>query len=268
MPTRRFVPYLTPFRIKRLVGPTEREFRVVYVLLAFTLIISGGTIGYVVIEDWGWLDSFYVTIITVTTVGFAEVRPLTSLGRFFTIALVILGVGGIFYAFGVVGEYLLSGHLGGLLWRRRMDNEIGELKGHVIVCGYGRTGIHVASDLVRQGTPAVVVDSSEDAVATAIDDGHLAIRGDAGDDDMLRRAGIERASGLVAAVAPDPECLMVVLTARSLAPDLPIVARAEQDVSEPKLHRAGANRVVSLYRIAGRRMAQMATQPDLAEFAD
>ena len=268
MRKRRFVPLLSSSRRNRLFGRTDREFRVVYVLITFTLIISGGTIGYVVIEGWSWLDSVYMTIITVTTVGFAEVRPLTGLGRGFTIALLILGVGGIFYAFGVVGEYLLSGHLGGLLWRRRMDSEISELKDHVIVCGYGRTGIHVAGELMRQGRSAVVVDSSEDAVSAAIDDGHLAVRGDAGDDDHLRMAGIERASGLVAAGAPDPECLMVVLTARSLAPDLPIVARAEQEDSEPKLRRAGADRVVSLYRIAGRRMAQMAIRPDFAEFVD
>ena len=268
MRIRRFVPLLAPSRRSRHLGRTESEFRVIYVLIAFTLIISGGTIGYVVIEGLGWLDSLYMAIITVTTVGFAEVRPLTDQGRGFTIALLILGVGGIFYAFGVVGEYLLSGHLGGLLWRRRMDSEISELKDHVIVCGYGRTGIHVAGELMRQGRPTVVIDSSEDAVSAAIDSGHLAIRGDAGDDELLRMAGIERASGLVAAVAPDPDCLMVVLTARSLAPDLPIVARAEQEVSEPKLRRAGADRVVSLYRIAGRRMAEMAIRPDFAEFVD
>ena len=268
MPVRRFAPHLAPSRCSLLVGRSESEFRVIYVLIAFTLIITGGTIGYVVIEKWSWLDSFYMAIITVTTVGFAEVRPLTSQGRGFTIALLVLGVGSIFYAFGVVGEFLLSGHLGGLLWRRRMDNEINQIRNQVIVCGYGRTGFHVANELMREGRPTVVIDSSEDAVAAAIKDGHLAIRGDAGDDELLRMAGIERASGLVAAVAPDPDCLMVVLTARSLAPDLPIVARAEQEVSEPKLRRAGADQVVSLYRIAGRRMAQMAIRPDFTEFLD
>ena len=237
MPVRRFAPHLAPSRCSLLVGRSESEFRVIYVLIAFTLIITGGTIGYVVIEKWSWLDSFYMAIITVTTVGFAEVRPLTSQGRGFTIALLVLGVGSIFYAFGVVGEFLLSGHLGGLLWRRRMDNEINQIRNQVIVCGYGRTGFHVANELMREGRPTVVIDSSEDAVDAAIKDGHLAIRGDAGDDELLRMAGIERASGLVAAVAPDPDCLMVVLTARSLAPDLPIVARAEQEVSEPKLRK-------------------------------
>ena len=115
MPVRRFAPHLAPSRCSLLVGRSESEFRVIYVLIAFTLIITGGTIGYVVIEKWSWLDSFYMAIITVTTVGFAEVRPLTSQGRGFTIALLVLGVGSIFYAFGVVGEFLLSGQLGGLL---------------------------------------------------------------------------------------------------------------------------------------------------------
>ena len=129
-----------------LSAATESEFRVIYVLIAFTLIITGGTIGYVVIEKWSWLDSFYMAIITVTTVGFAEVRPLTRPGtRVLRLPCWYWGSGGIFYAFGVVGEFLLSGHLGGLLWRRRMDNEINRNDGtRSLSAATGRTGFHVA----------------------------------------------------------------------------------------------------------------------------
>jgi voltage-gated potassium channel len=177
-------------------------------------------------------------------------------------------VGTILYVASILAEYVLSGQLGGLIGQRRMNRQIAALSGHYIVCGYGRTGRRVTSELKAEGREVVIVDAEEVEISQAIHDGYPAVLGDTGNDDVLRQAGIDRAAGLVAAVSPDSNVLMAVLSARALNSELNIVARAEYEESESKMRAAGADRVISVYRIAGHRLAQMVVRPELAEFLE
>ena len=242
--------------------------RLVVAAVAVLLILAMGTVGFVLIENAGWFDSLYMTIVTVTTVGYSEIIPLGTGGRVLNIFVLLFGVGTILYVASVLAEYLLSGQLGGVIGQRRMNRQIAGMSGHYVVCGYGRTGENVVAELRHAGKGVVVVDSSEVEVERAIADGHLAVMGDSGNDETLRIAGIERAAGLVAAVAPDASVLMAVLTARTLKPELNIVARAEHEDSESKLRSAGADRVISIHRIAGHRLANMVVRPEVAEFLE
>lgn len=236
--------------------------------VAVLLILAMGTAGFVLIEDAGWFDSLYMTIVTVTTVGYAEIIPLGTGGRVLNIFVLLFGVGTILYAASVLAEYLLSGQLGGVIGQRRMNRQIAGMSGHYVICGYGRTGESVVAELKFAGKDVVVVDSSQVEVTRAIGDGHRAIQGDSGNDATLRTAGIERAAGMVAAVAPDASVLMAVLSARALNPELNIVARVEHEDSESKLRSAGADRVISIHRIAGHRLANMVVRPEVAEFLE
>jgi voltage-gated potassium channel len=254
-------------QIRRDIGPDRgRRFRNagVAVLLVFAL----GTLGYVLVEGVDWFDALYMTVITVTTVGYSEVFPLGTGGRVLNIFVTLFGVGTILYVASVVAEYLVSGELGGAIGQRRMNRHIAGMSGHYVVCGYGRTGRQVVEELQHAGQEVVVVDNNEDEVGNATDNGIPAVLGDSGSDDTLRAAGIERAAGLVAAVAPDAEVLMAVLSARSLNQDLSIVARSENEDSVSKMRSAGANRVMSIHRIAGHRLAQMVIRPEVAEFLE
>lgn len=242
--------------------------RLVVAAVAVLLILAMGTVGFVLIENAGWFDSLYMTIVTVTTVGYSEIIPLGTGGRVLNIFVLLFGVGTILYVASVLAEYLLSGQLGGVIGQRRMNRQIAGMSGHYVVCGYGRTGENVVAELRHAGKDVVVVDSSEVEIARAVGDGYLAIQGDSGHDETLRLAGIERAAGLVAAVAPDASVLMAVLSARTLNPEINIVARAEHADSESKLRSAGADRVISIHRIAGHRLANMVVRPEVAEFLE
>jgi voltage-gated potassium channel len=232
------------------------------------LVLLLGTAGYVIIEDAGWFDALYMTIVTVTTVGYSELIPLGTGGRVLNIFIILFGVATILYVAGALAEYLLSGQLGGVIGHRRMKRQIAGMSGHYVVCGYGRTGENVVTELIHAGKQVVVVDSSELEVERAIANGHAAVLGDSGSDDTLRDAGVERATGFVAAIVPDASVLMAVLSARTLNPELNIVARAEQRESESKLKSAGADRVISIHRIAGHRLANMVVRPEVAEFLE
>jgi voltage-gated potassium channel len=244
------------------------ERRLLRIILVFGTIIAVGGVGYRLIQGWSWLDSFYMAIITVTTVGFGEVRPLKPEGRLFTSLLILLGVGGITYSFSALTNYIIAGELRGQLEERRMKRHIASLKGHFIVCGFGRVGYQVCAEFKREGHPLVVVDDNAPSIERAKAQGYLVIDGDAGNDEVLRQAGIERARGLVAAVDSDAANLLVVLSARSLNPNLDIVARANFEETETKLLQAGANRVISPYSLGGRRMAQMLIRADVVDFLD
>jgi voltage-gated potassium channel len=244
----------------------DRRFALAATTVAVVLIVS--TVGYVLIEGASWFDAFYMAVITVTTVGYGEVFPLDTAGRVFTIFVTLFGVGTILYVASLLAEYVLSGQLGGMIGQRRMNRQIAGLNGHYVVCGYGRTGRRVSDELRREGRGVIVVDASEQKVGQAIVDGFSAVLGDTGNDDVLRQAGIERAAGLVAAVSPDSDVLMTVLSARALNKGLSIVAKADFEDSESKMKAAGADRVISVYRIAGHRMAQMVIRPDLADFLE
>ena len=242
--------------------------RVWSVLPVFTAVIATGTIGYWLLEDWGWVESLYQSVITISTVGFGEVRPLSDGSRIFTIALILLGVGAFTYTFSTFADYLITGELQGIMRSRRMRIRIEHLDQHSIVCGFGRMGCRVAAEFGREGEALVVVDPDEVVSEAAVDSGFLAICGNAGDDAVLERAGIERASRLVAATGSDATNLMIALSSRALNPDLFIVARADDPANEPKLMTAGANRVVAVYRSSGLRMAQIALHPNIVDFRD
>jgi voltage-gated potassium channel len=238
--------------------------RIRLALLLVVGVIAAGTIGYVAL-GFSALDAVFQTVTTITTVGFREVEPLTAAGKIFTIVLILAGVGTALYAFGVILETLVEGHLRRHVERRRMEKNIARMTGHTIVCGWGRVGRAVASYLAGQGSDVVVVDLDADRVA---DISYPVMIGDVTDDEVLRKAGVMRAKALVTAINTDAENVYVTLSARALRPDLVIVARARTEESEPKLLRAGATRVVNPQRIGGQRIAAAAAQPNVVEFLD
>lgn len=227
-----------------------------------------GTAGFVIVEGWPIDDALYQTVITLTTVGFREVRDLDAVGRIWVMLVSVAGVGIIFGSIGIVAEYLLGEVASGRREARRMHEAVHRLSGHYILCGYGRVGATVARELAHAGQTVVVVDIRPESIETARRDGHQVVAGDATDDATLREAGVERARGLVTSIDSDANNVYVTLSARALNPALFIVGRANAEGSEAKLHQAGANRVVSPYTMAGRRIAELATRPRVADFID
>jgi voltage-gated potassium channel len=235
-------------------------------LLAALLVL--GTLGYMLIEGFPFLDAAYMTVITISTVGYGEVRPLGPGGRLFTMALIVVGVGGALFMLTELVRFVYEGQLGHALWRRRMERRVNALRDHFILCGYGRVGRQIADDLTRARSPFVVVDTDPTGLQLATERGLSVVEGDAGTDEVLRRAGVERARALIAAVAHDADNIYVTLSARALNPRLQIVARANADESIPKLLRAGADRAVSPYEMGGHRMAMLALRPLSVDFID
>jgi voltage-gated potassium channel len=231
-------------------------------------VIAYGVVGYIVIESYPFLDALFMTVITITTVGYDIVRPLDTAGKVFTITLIASGVIGFLYTFGVLVEQLSSGRWAEYRSYRRMNSELRDLRDHVIVCGYGRTGAQVVRDLEAQRQPYVVVEMNPTPLQAVRHDERLHIVGDAASDEVLATAGIERARALVSAVDSDERNVYIVLTARSLNPALFIVARSSYPDSVPKLQRAGADRVVSPYSLSGSRMADLALQPAVVDVID
>lgn len=226
-----------------------------------------GLVGYVAIERWSLFDALYMTVITLTTVGFMEVHPLSPAGRVFTMVLIVTGVAAFLFLATAFVEYVIGGSLTGFLRTRHMQQTISGLSGHFIVCGYGRVGEQVVKDLRLQGKRVVVVEENTARVSD-VGTHHPMVLGDATDEGVLARAGIGRAEGLVAATGEDTANIVVTLTARAMNPKLVIVARADSDASEPKLRRAGATHVISPYRIAGRRIATQLLHPNVSDFLD
>jgi voltage-gated potassium channel len=229
-------------------------------------ITVGGTIGYMLIEGWNAWDAFYMTIITVTTVGYREVHPLSRAGEMFTVVLLVGGVGAALYTFTLLATLIVEGGVPEGLLRRRHERMLEAIKDHFIVCGYGRIGTIVAQQLQRRRIPFVVVERSPARVQEAIESGALAVEGDASRVDVLNRVGIERARGLIAVVATDAENVYTVLSARVLRPDLFIVCRAQTDDATVKLKRAGADRVISPYQLGAMQIAQTAIRPAVVDF--
>lgn len=232
-------------------------------MVALVLVSVAGTIGYLAL-GLGPLDAVYQTVTTVSTVGFREVEPLTPAGKVFTMALILVGVGAALYAFSVLIETFLEGQLNELLGRRRMEQSIASMRDHVIICGWGRVGRSIGGELAEGDRDLVVVERNE----AKLDGGPPAVVGDATEDAVLRAAGIERASALVAAADTDAANSFIVLSARALNPDLFIVARTRNEDSGDKLYRSGADRVVNPQNIGGARMAAFVLRPHVAEFLD
>jgi len=227
-----------------------------------------GTAGYMILEGWSFLDALYMTIITLTTVGFREVRELDDSGRIFTMLLIISGVGAILYAFLAVFQFVLEGELGLLLGRQRMKSRIEGLNDHYIRCGFGRVGEEIAREFSARRLPFVVVESNPEAIERAERRGFLLLVGDATSDEIPKEAGVERARVLLAASDSDAGNTFIVLTAKALNPRLFLVTRAAYPESEPRMLRAGADRVFSPYNIAGKQMALTALHPLVVEFID
>jgi voltage-gated potassium channel len=235
------------------------------VALLFVVLI-GGTIGYAVLEGWSLWDGFYMTATTITTVGFGEVHPLSRAGQVFTVCVIVAGVGTAFYAFALLASLVVEGGLHQRLERRRRQHMLEQLRDHFIVCGYGRIGSTIAEEFRRQHVPYVVIERDPERVHEVIEQHGLAVLADASSDEVLRRVGIDRARGLIAAVGTDAENVYAVMAARDIRPDLYIIGRAETEDAERKLLRAGANRVVSPYRIGARELAQTALRPAVVDF--
>jgi voltage-gated potassium channel len=234
--------------------------------LLLSLMVLGGTAGYMVIEGWSAWDAFYMTIISLTTVGYREVHPLSRAGEAFTTALLVGGVGTVLYSFTLLGARVIEGTLHNPWERRRVMHMLEKLENHFIVCGYGRIGTIVADDFQRQRISYVVIERDPARLQVLRDAGRLVVEGDASSEDVLTKAGVARARGLIAALSTDAENVYTILSARLMQPSLYIIGRAESDESARKLKKAGADRVISPYQIGGLHMAQLALRPAVVEF--
>jgi voltage-gated potassium channel len=248
-------------------APPIRRWATIWLAVVLIAVLVG-TLGYVVLFGWSLDDSLYMTVISLTTVGYKEVRDLDTLGRMWTMLVSLAGVGIIFGTVGFVAETFVAEALSERGQRRRVARTISGLREHFILCGYGRVGSTAASELAHAGVAVVVIDIHPESVGIAERDGHLVVSGDATRDDVLVAAGVTRARGLITTVDSDAQNVYVTLSARALNPKLFIVARANDEGSEPKLRQAGADRVVSPYTRAGRQVAELATRPRVADFID
>lgn len=234
---------------------------------AIVLLTFVGTAGFHYIEHWSWFDSFYMVVITLSTVGYQEVRPLSTAGRAFDIVLITSGVVLVLLMVGALTQALLEFELSKVFGRRRMEREVASLKNHYIICGAGRVGSSVARELAKKPCPFVIIESNEKSL-NDVDPRWLAVIGDAASEKTLRDAHIERAVGLVAATTTDATNIYIVLTARSLNPRLKIIARASEEHAERHLKTAGADVVISPYAAAGHRIAQSFLRPNVLDFLD
>lgn len=232
------------------------------------LILAGGTGGYMYLEGWPFLDALYMTVITISTVGFKEVAPVDENGRIFTMALVVFGMGFTLYMAGAIVQVMMEGHIRTILGRRRLDRKIKHMRNHYIVCGYGRIGRVLARSLIGNGMKVVVIDSQEECIAEMEADGVYYHIGDAVAEAHLQIVGIERAAGLVAVLGSDVDNVFLVLTARQLNPALSITARAGGADVKKKLLAAGANSVESPYEMGAMSMAQKILRPTVTSFLE
>lgn len=229
-------------------------------------LIVAGVVGFMTLEHQTFLDALLTTVSAISTVGYSPPRPMSEAGKVLAILLIVCGLFAIALVISVLTEYFTAGHLHGLWERHRMENAISRLKDHFIISGFGRVGREVARTLHEAGDTFVILDRNAEALDAARSMGYLYYQGDASHDEVLEEVGVHRAKGLVACADSDVNNVYVTLTARSLNPDLFIVARAAQPDAEPKLFKAGANRVISPYVMAGRYMAQMAADPPLGSY--
>jgi len=242
--------------------------RLILIVLGMVFVLAGGTLGFVLIEHYPVFDAFYMTLTTVTTVGYGEIRTLSQNGRIFNSFLILFGVIIMLLAIGAMTQTVIELELNQFFGKRRVKSMIDKLNGHIILCGFGRVGRGAAEELRLAGVPFVVVDNSDERVERAIHSGMLAVQADASRDDTLRDVGIERAKGLIATLASDADNLFVILTAKTLNPNLQLSARIAEETSEAKMRRAGANFVFAPYNNTGHRMAQALLKPHVLQFLD
>lgn len=233
------------------------------------LVLSMGTAGYMILEQWNFLDSLYMTVITISTVGFSEVKPVSDQGRILTMTILVSGLGVLGYLVGSLTRTLVEGQLLEVMGRKRLERQIKALKDHYIICGYGRVGRIVCEEIKKTRPTSLVVIDKESYVTTKVEEaGHLYILGDATEEECLLKAGIRSAKGLATALDSEADNVYITITARGLNPKLYILARAGRIGSEKKLVHAGADVVVSPHQIGGFRMAQALLRPTVTEFFD
>lgn len=237
-------------------------------LLVLLVVVSLGTAGYMVIEGWRLLDALYMTVITLATVGFKEVQELSDAGRLFTILLIVIGVSFLGYTLSNLAQVMFEGQFQRFIGRQKVEKTIGSMRDHYIICGFGRIGSLICREFAAESLPFVVIENHQDVIEKLEDEGHPYLRGNATEDEILLKAGINRAKGLISVVTSDTENVYITLTARGLNPDLYILARSGDPGSELKLKRAGANKVVSPYKIGGTRMAQAILKPNVVDFIE
>jgi len=245
-------------------GPKEilKSFAILLVILFV------GTSGYMLIEKWDFLDSLYMTVITITTVGYREVKGVSGAGRVFTIFVIFSGMGIIAYILGMVAQAMVDFQVRSIIGRRKLGLKLRSIKNHYIICGFGRLGKTICRELKANKIPMVVIDNDAEARQILENEEFPYIHDDATNEDVLMEAGIERAKGLVSVVASDADNLFITMSARGLGPGLFILARAAEEHTEKKLLRAGADRVVMPYLIGGRKMAQAIIKPAVTDFLE
>jgi voltage-gated potassium channel len=243
-----------------------------FAALVVLVLILLGTIGYMTLERWPLLDALYMTVITISTVGYGLPRPLSPAGTIFTCVLILAGVSTlfavVFWTIGNAIEAAAADKMQFMFWRKKMEKAIKAIKDHYIICGYGRMGQAIAAELQARKVPHVVVENNPEQLPKLIAEKLLFIEGDATDENVLISAGVERAKGLITVAPSDADNTFIVLTAKGLNPNLFIVARSIKVEDEPKLRRAGADRVMSPYILGGRRMAWAVLRPTVVDFLD
>lgn len=247
-----------------------RQFSKIYIpLFILLLIAASGVIGFMIIEGFNLLDAFYMTVITVATVGFQEVHPLSEAGRLFTAFLIITSFGTFAYAVTSISQYVLDGEFNQYFKSRKVSAAIDKLENHVIICGFGRNGKQAAHVLKKHDTRFVVIEQKKDIVA-AVNHKYadLVLEGDSTQDEVLIKAGIAKAKAIITTLPIDADNLFIVLTARTLNPKLTIISRASEDNSDKKLKLAGADNVIMPDKIGGAHMASLVMKPDVMEFVD
>lgn len=243
-----------------------RRLQLALILLALIFIV--GIAGYVLIEGWSFFDALYMTVITIATVGYGEVKPLSPYGRTFTIFLIILGMGILLFCISTFTAFLVEGELSEILRRRKMEKHIAKLKSHYIVAGIGRIGRHIIDELLKTGRPFVTIDNREDVCTGLSDTGIAYIKGDATSTAVLKAANAEHAKGIFCSLQTDADNLLLIITAKGINPNLKVIAKADEDESEEKMIKAGADGVVLHKFIGGMRMLSEMVRPETVTFLD
>jgi voltage-gated potassium channel len=242
--------------------------RIFLCLILLAAVVITGSAGFHFIEHWGWFDAFYMTLTTMTTIGYGEIHPLSHAGRIFNSFLIVFAVFSGGFTIATFSQALLQFEFGKAFGRRRMERELAKLSGHYIICGAGRVGRTVARELRARGQSIVFIEKNTDRAEWAANEKIPVVLGSASSEDCLKRAHIDTAKGFVAAVGSDPENLYIVLTARGFRSDLKIIARASEEEATSKLLRAGASQVLSPYFFVGSRIAQLLLRPNVLDFID
>jgi voltage-gated potassium channel len=249
------------------VNPNESRRKLILALILMVFLVMTGTLGYMIIEKDNFLNSLYMTIITVSTVGFGEIHQFTIAGKIFTIILIILSISVYAFAITIITNYLIEGQLAIFIKGYRIKRRQ-KMENHVIICGFGRNGQQAAKELAAHKQPYIVIDQSHDLIIKNMDRQDIFLEGDATQEELLKRAFIEKARALISTLPIDADNLYVVLTARSINPNLKIISRASDESSEKKLKMAGANSTVMPEKVGGSHMATLVARPDVMEFLE